>query len=103
MEITSTEAVVLMDHLIQVAEHAHQTMVELSAITGFYRKRVCDVTTGDLVGYGANEWKLVVSVYATCTFEGEGIYVVECFDGTSHSFDPADIVDVKAEPINEPF
>ena len=79
----------------------------LQTVAGFYRKRAHDIATGDEIGYGANEWKLVVDVEETATPEGAGIIRVLFIDADDtagdHLFDPLDIVDVKAAPTLEPF
>lgn len=107
MQIHDVRLREIMDEVLKMSEHAHQLMVNLSTEAGFYRKRVDDLTTGDEIGWGANEWRLVVDVEACATPEGDGIVrvvVIDTDDTTGdHVFDPRDIVDVKAAPTSEPF
>lgn len=106
-ETSSVHLAQIMDDALLVAEHAQRLMADVAAVAGFYRKRVCDITTGDEVGFGANEWRLVVDVEESATAEGDGIVRVVFIDAddttTDHLFDPLDIVDVKADPTPEPF
>lgn len=106
-ETSSVHLAQIMDDALLVAEHAQRLMSDVAAVAGFYRKRAHDITTGDEIGYGANEWKLVVDVEETATPEGAGIIRVLFVDADDtagdHLFDPLDIVDVKAAPSLEPF
>lgn len=102
-DISSIDLAQLMDNALVAGERAHQLMANLASVAGFYRKRAGDLTVGDEVGYGANEWKLVALVEESATAEGDGVVRVEFVDDTDHLFDPLDIVDVKAAPILEPL
>lgn len=97
----------IMDKVLKMSEHAHHLMVELASEAGFSRKRAHELTAGDEIGYGANEWRLVIDVEESATPEGDGIIRVLFIDAddatTDHLFDPLDIVDVKAVPTPEPF
>lgn len=97
----------IMDEVLKMSEHTHQLMVDLSIEAGFYRKRAHDLVAGDEVGYGANEWRLVVDVEESATPEGNGVIRVLFVDtddtASVHLFDPLDIVDIKAAPTLEPF
>lgn len=106
-ETSSVHLAQIMDHALRTAEHAQNLMADIAAIAGFYRKRAHDIAVGDEIGYGANEWKLVVDVEQTATPEGDGVVRVLFVDADDtagdHLFDPLDIVDVKAAPTTEPF
>lgn len=105
-ETSSVNLTALMDDALHTAERAHQLMVGLAAIAGFSRKRASEISLGDEIGYGANEWRLVIDVENTCTLEGEGItrvVFIDADDNTGdHLFDPMAIVDVKYDQ-QEPF
>lgn len=106
-ETTSVALAQIMDDALLLAEKAHQLMSDVAAVAGFFRKRVHDLVAGDEIGFGANEWRLVVDVEESATPEGDGIIrvlFIGADDATSdHLFDPLDIVDVKAAPSLEPF
>lgn len=106
-ETTSVALAQIMDDALFLAEKAHQLMTDVAAVAGFFRKRAHAIEIGDEVGYGANEWRLVINVEESATPEGSGIIRVVFIDAddqtTDHLFDPLDIVDVKAAPETEPF
>lgn len=102
-DIPSNHLAQLMDTCVDLQDRTHQLMTELALMAGFYRKRVRDLTVGDEVGFGANEWKLLAEVEQTATPEGVGVVRLVFVDDTDHLCDGLDIVDVKAEPILEPF
>lgn len=104
MQIHDVRLREIMDKVLKMGEHAHQLMVDLSTEAGFYRKRVVDLTMGDVIGVGVSEWLLVAEVTSTCTPEGIGVYEIRFVDDNRVlTLDPADIVDVKAEPIQGAF
>lgn len=108
MQIHDVRLREIMDEVLKMGEHAHQLMVDLSTEAGFYRKRVCDIAAGDVVsmyrGDHGDEWALVFDVTSTCTPEGIGVYEIRFVDDNRVlTLDPADIVDVKAEPIQGAF
>ena len=86
----------LMDDVVALQDHAHKLMTDLSAEAGFARKRICDVTIGDEIGWGLNPWALVINAEQSATPEGHGVILLTFEDEHSWPFDPADIVDVKA-------
>lgn len=106
-EVSSVNVTALMDDALHTMERAHQLMVGLAGIAGFSRKRASHLEAGDEVGYGANEWRLVIDVENTCTAEGEGVTRVVFIDADDnqgdHLFDPMAIVDVKYGPDLEPI
>lgn len=106
-EVSSVNVTALMDDALHAMERAHQLMVGLAGIAGFSRKRASHLEAGDEVGYGANEWRLVIDVENTCTAEGEGVTRVVWIDADDNEgdfvLDPMAIVDVKFGPSLEPF
>lgn len=104
MQIHDNRLRSIMDEVLVMAERSHQLMVELSVEAGFYRKRVVDLTMGDVIGVGVSEWLLVAEVTSTCTPEGVGVYEVRFVDDDRvEILDPAEIVDVRAEPTEPGF
>lgn len=106
-ETSSTHLTQIMDDALRVTEHAQRLMSDVAAVAGFYRKRAHDIGEGDEIGYGANEWRLVIDVEQCATPEGDGIIRVVFIDADDttgdHLFDPLDIVDVKAAPEGPGF
>jgi hypothetical protein len=106
MEIHEQHLRQVMDHVVQMQDQAHQLMVDTAELAGFSRKRVRDLTVGDEIGFGSNEWKLVTDVESSCTPEGFEVWILQLDDDPEPlpwSFGADDIVDVKAAPIREPF
>lgn len=101
-ETSSVALAQIMDDALRTAEGAQNLMADIAAIAGFSRKRILTVDVGDEIGFGANEWKLVVDAEQTATPEGDGVVRVVFDDDTDHLFGPLDIVDVKAQ-TPEPF
>lgn len=106
MEINEGPLRQIMDEVVAMADNAHRLMAELAEVAGFYRRRVRDLTVGDEIGFGANEWKLVTDIESSCTPEGFEVWIVLLDDDPEPlpwSFGADDIVDVKATVNAEPF
>lgn len=106
MEITELRMRELMDQVVRWQDQSQTLMEGLAEVAGFYRRRVRDLTVGDEIGFGANEWKLVTDIESNCTPEGFEVWIVQLDDDPEPlpwSFGADDIVDVKAALDREPF
>lgn len=92
----------VLQDLVLLIENTYSLIEQVAADVGYYRKRVGDVTIGDEVRF-SNGWRLVVGAESTLGGNGEPAFWLGFDTGFAMTYDPQEWVDVKAQPVMEPF